>query len=118
MPDSSGATGALVDMARLRQRFDDDDELLAEIFRVFQSEAPERQSGFAKALADGDMMALTQQAHSLKGVAATMFAEPLRQAAYALEMAARGGDAAAAARLTPVMLDWLEATTRHVATLA
>jgi len=117
MPDGEEQQRDLVDMARLRQRFDDDEELLAEIFRVFQSEVPLRRAGFEEALAAGDFHRITHQAHSLKGVAATMFAEPLRQAAYDLEMAGRAGDADAVARLTRVLLTWLDATSRHVAGL-
>jgi len=99
-----------IDMVKLRQRFDDDDVLLAEIFKVFTSEAPGRQSGITAALAAGDMEELTRRAHSLKGVSGTMFAEPLRQAAYDLEMAAHAGDAAAVAQAVPVVLSRLEAT--------
>lgn len=117
MPDAEDTTQDLVDLARLRQRFDDDEELLAEIFRVFQSEAPGRRTGLERALAAGDMNAVTHLAHSLKGVAATMFAEPLRQAAWDLEMAGRAADAATASRLAVVMLRLLDATSRHVAGL-
>ncbi|QAZ68378.1 Hpt domain-containing protein [Solidesulfovibrio carbinolicus] len=99
----------LLDLAKLRERFDNDDELLAEIFAVFASEAPGRRSGMEAALAAGDLANLAGMAHSLKGVAATMFAEPLRQAAYALELAARDGDAPAAAVALPVVLERLAA---------
>ena len=100
----------LLDLARLRERFDDDDELLAEIFAVFAGEAPDRRSGMEAALAAGDLARLAGMAHSLKGVAATMFAEPLRQAAYVLEMAARSGDAPAAAAALPPVLERLADT--------
>ena len=104
------ASAGLVDLVRLRQRFDDDEELLAEIFRVFVAETPGRRTDFEAALAAGDIGRLTHQAHSLKGVAATMFAEPLRQAAYALEMAARAADVPAAAAALPMVLERLNAT--------
>ncbi|EFL49452.1 Hpt protein [Solidesulfovibrio fructosivorans JJ]] len=117
MADVDDGTRGLVDMDRLRQRFDNDNELLGEIFRVFQSETPGRRAGFEQALASGDMNAVTHLAHSLKGVAATMFAEPLRQAAYDLELAGRAGDTAAASRLAAVLLRRLEATNQYVAGL-
>jgi HPt (histidine-containing phosphotransfer) domain-containing protein len=100
----------LLDLAKLRERFDNDDELLAEIFAVFAGEAPGRRSGMEAALAAGDLAKLAGMAHSLKGVAATMFAEPLRQAAYALEMAARAADVPAAAAALPMVLERLNAT--------
>ena len=99
----------LLDLDKLRERFDNDEELLAEIFAVFASEAPGRRSGMEAALAGGDLPNLAGMAHSLKGVAATMFAEPLRQAAYALELAARSGDAQAAAAALPAVLERLAA---------
>lgn len=99
----------LLDLAKLRERFDNDEELLAEIFAVFASEAPGRRSGMEAALAADDLANLAGMAHSLKGVAATMFADPLRQAAYALELAARAGDAQAAAVALPVVLERLAA---------
>ena len=100
----------LVDLARLRERFEEDDALLGEIFAVFASEAPGRRSGMEDALDTGDFARLAGMAHSLKGVAATMFAEPLRQAAYALEMAARAGDAGAAVAAAPEVFRLLAAT--------
>jgi HPt (histidine-containing phosphotransfer) domain-containing protein len=111
------ASAGLVDLVRLRQRFDDDEELLAEIFRVFVAETPGRRADFEAALAADDLGRLVHQAHSLKGVAGTMFAEPLRQAAYDLEMAAKAGDAADVGRKARPMLDLLEATCSHVAGL-
>jgi len=99
-----------IDLARLRARFDDDQDLLAEIFSVFISESPGRRTDLEAALAAGDLTRLAGLAHSLKGVAATLFAEPLRQAAYALEQAARAGDAAAAQAAVVTVLDLLERT--------
>ena len=99
----------LLDLAKLRERFDNDDELLAEIFAVFAREAPGRRSAMEAALAAGDLAKLTGMAHSLKGVAATIFAEPLRQAAYALELEARAGDRTAAGATLPVVLERLAA---------
>ena len=101
------ANAGLVDLARLRQRFDDDEELLAEIFRVFVAETPGRRTDFEAALAAGDMGRLTHQAHSLKGVAGTMFAEDLRRAAYDLEIASRNGDGAQSAHLGAEALELL-----------
>ena len=100
----------LIDMARLRERFDDDHELLEEIFSVFLSESPERRLGIEAALAEGDLPRLAGLAHSLKGVAATLFAEPLRLAAYTLEKTARSGDAPAARAAVAPVLDLIDRT--------
>lgn len=117
MMDADGATMPLLELEKLRQRFDEDDELLAEIFQVFIAEAPDRRKAMETALAAGDLDGLSRLAHSLKGVAGTMFAEPLRQAAYALEKGAKAGDAAEAARLTDALLASLKTTCAHVRTL-
>ena len=100
----------LIDLARLRARFDDDKDLLAEIFSVFISETPGRRADIKAALAAGELARLAGLAHSLKGVAATLLAEPLRQAAYALEQAARAGDASAVPAAAALVLDLLERT--------
>ena len=106
---SDGASD-LLDLARLRQRFDDDQVLLAEIFGVFARETPVRRCGLEAALQAGDLDRLAGMAHSLKGVAATLFAEPLRQAAYALEQAARAGDMPATRTAVAAVLDLLDRT--------
>lgn len=108
----------LVAMARLRQRFDDDEELLAEIFKVFVMETPERRADIKASLAAGDLPRLTRLAHSLKGVAGTIFAEPLRQAAYDLELAARAGTPEPLPGLVTRLLDLLEETTVFLRPLA
>jgi len=98
----------LVDLAKLRARFDNDEELLEEIFRVFLSEVPERRSNILAALAAGDLDRLSRLAHSLKGVSGTMYAETLRQAAYDVEKAAKERDGAQAAALAADLLDGLQ----------
>lgn len=104
----------LIDMAKLRERFDDDEELLEEIFRVFLAEVPDRTRNIRTALADGDLPRLSGLAHSLKGVAGTMFAEQLRQAAYAVEMAAKAGDTSGLAELAEVLLEMLRKTSSEL----
>lgn len=110
MSEQNDPTGKLIDLAKLRLRFDDDEELLTEIFRVFIDEVPGRQAGIRAAFTAGDLARLTHMAHSLKGVAATMFAEPLRQAAFDLEMASRAANHEQADRLVGRVLDLLGQT--------
>jgi len=102
-----------VDLDRLRRRFDDDGELLAEIFRVFRAEAPGRHAAMGAALAAGDMEQLAHHAHSLRGVAGTLFAEALGTAAYELELAARAADPDCP-RLAGVVLARLDAAVRFL----
>ena len=51
----SESSPACIDLARLRERFDDDKDLLAEIFSVFISESPGRRADIEAALAAGDL---------------------------------------------------------------
>lgn len=104
----------LIDLVKLRARFDDDEELLEEIFRVFIGEVPERRANILAALAAGDLDRLSRLAHSLKGVAGTMYAEDLRQAAYDVEKAAKDGDGAQAANLGAGLLDLLQRTSEDL----
>jgi len=104
----------LVDLVKLRARFDDDEELLEEIFRVFIGEVPERRTNILAAMAAGDLDRLGRLAHSLKGVAGTMYAEGLRQAAYDVEKAAKDGDGAQAANLGAGLLDLLQKTSEDL----
>lgn len=106
----SQASDSLVDLARLGERFDDDLELIGEIKTVFVTETPGRLEQIAAAVADGDLERLVRQAHSLKGVCGTIFAEPLRALSYGLEMAAREGRIDEARRLAPELMDLLRRT--------
>ncbi|HEX9081197.1 MAG TPA: Hpt domain-containing protein, partial [Holophagaceae bacterium] len=64
-----------------------------------------------------DFGAMVQLAHSLKGASGTIKAEPLRQACYELEQAARDSDAARIRHFTPVVLDLLEKTAAQMEAL-
>ena len=77
---------------------------------MFIGEVPERRGNILAALAAGDLERLGRLAHSLKGVAGTMYAEHLRQAATDLEKAAKDGDGAQAAALGAGLLDVLQKT--------
>lgn len=101
---------ALIDLDELVLGLEEDWEIIREIFDVFVEEAPGRREKFEKALAEDDFEAMILLAHSLKGASGTIKAEPLRQACYVLEQAARAGDAAKTAEFTPIVLDLLDKT--------
>jgi HPt (histidine-containing phosphotransfer) domain-containing protein len=100
----------LIDMDKLFIRMEEDTDLIREVFEVFIEEVAGRKVKFAKALAEGDHAAMTLHAHSLKGASGTLMAEPLREACYDLERAARAGDADGEAAHLPRVLDFLEKT--------
>lgn len=107
----------LLDLDKLLERMEDDRELIREIFDVFVEEVPSRRGKFEKALAASDASTMVLLAHSLKGASGTLHAEPLRQACYELEHAARAGDLEKVQSLTPEVLDLLERTSLRMVEL-
>ena len=66
--------------------------LVAKMFEVFLIEEPQRLADIRAALDQGDAERLRFLVHSLKGAAAALGAERLRDCCLALEMAAKSGD--------------------------
>ncbi|GFK94897.1 Phosphotransferase RcsD [Fundidesulfovibrio magnetotacticus] len=105
----------LVDMAKLVERMEGDQDLINEVFDMFVEEAPARRVKFQAALAGQDAQAVVMLAHSLKGASGTLHCEPLRQACFELEHAARAADQEQVSALTPPVLDLLEKTAAWMA---
>jgi len=80
-------------------------ELLRTLFGMFLADEPKRLADLAESIAKGDMKLACYHAHSLKGAAATLGMEPLRDACRELESAAKetsGGGAATNSALLKV----------------
>ena len=78
-------------------------EFLRRLFDVFLAEEPKRLAALVQAVFEQDVEKTRFLAHALKGGAATLGLERLRDASKALEYAARDNDQAAmAALLVPV----------------
>ena len=71
---------------------DDDRELLIEILGLFREQAATSSGLIRDAVAGQDGPALERAAHSLKGAAANISAEPVREASLHLEQAGREDD--------------------------
>jgi len=106
----------LVDRVSLLDRVEGDQELLAEIIKVFLADAPQLLGAMQNALQQGDMILLERSAHSMKGAAGNMSALATVNAASQLEQSAKKGDAetsksnltalqVAVERLLPVLAD-------------
>ncbi|TVR03004.1 MAG: Hpt domain-containing protein [Spirochaetaceae bacterium] len=67
-------------------------EILAEIFTIFLTEAPERQAALAAAVESDDFEAARAVAHSLANTTGTMKISSALELARATESAARAGD--------------------------
>jgi len=89
----------VLDLEELRQRLDNDEELVAEIVELFLDDTPRQIAALEDALARGDGEVVRERAHTLKGAAANMGAAELRETAGRMEEAARNGRLAEATEL-------------------
>jgi len=81
-----------IDWPQLKKRCLDDDTFVRELVAVFQRHGRGPLDQLRVAAAAGVLPAAQKHAHTLKGSAANLAAEPLRAAALAAENAARTGD--------------------------
>jgi two-component system sensor histidine kinase/response regulator len=95
------------DLDTAMERVDDDAELLGEILDLFRAQAATSRAEIDEAVGRRDGPALERAGHSIKGAAANVSAEQVREAALHLEEAGRGGDWEAAARAQAEMADAL-----------
>jgi HPt (histidine-containing phosphotransfer) domain-containing protein len=89
----------VMDAQAALRRLGDDAELLDQIIQIFLEDAPGLIHAACEALARGDAGELRRAAHSLKGMMATLSAQPGVQAAFRLEQCASHGDLGAASPL-------------------
>ena len=85
-------------------------EFLKKLFTVFVDQQPQKIEEMRQALANGDLNEVTFMAHTLKGGAATMGAEVLKDRAYEVEKASKAGDADQAEREIEALAGELEET--------
>ncbi|GAB6036416.1 hypothetical protein JCM15519_09750 [Fundidesulfovibrio butyratiphilus] len=108
---------SLIDPRKLLAHFEGDKDLFAEVVEVFTAETPERLEKFRAAMSERDLSQLVRLAHSLKGASATLQAEPLRQASYLLETAARSGEQDGLEELVVRVADCLVRTSEAMRTV-
>jgi PAS domain S-box-containing protein len=80
-----------------------DHDVLAQMVAIFQKDGPLLVGRVARAVTRRDAEAVRQQAHALKGTAATLGAEAVRDTAAALEAAGRSGRLAGTSRLVTTL---------------
>jgi two-component system sensor histidine kinase/response regulator len=89
---SSDVPLAVLDLAALQARVEGDLELLVELSELFLNTSPAQLEEIQTAISDGDNYTIERAAHSLKGAARNLAADPCAEAAFALELAGRSGD--------------------------
>ena len=72
-------------------------DFLKTLFEVFLADEPQRLAALGEAVAKADLEQVRYLAHSIKGAAATLGMERLRDAAREMELAAKDGQAEALA---------------------
>jgi len=85
-----------MNLAAALDRVEGDRELLDELIHLFAEECPKNMEEIRRACAGRDAHVLERLAHTVKGSAASLCAEEISEAAFALEKQARAGDFAAA----------------------
>lgn len=110
-----GGNSAPMDVEDALQRLGHDEDLFAEIAQIYLEDAPAMVQSIHDAVAQADAHALQRAAHSLKGLSATLSAQPVATASYRLEqMGATGNftDAAKAVEQVDERVDELNAALR------
>ena len=88
-PSDSISPLPIWDRDEMLNRMMHDEDLAQEIIDEFLSETPTLIDALKECLAEGNMVGIAREAHTIKGVAAAMSAEVLRDAALQLELAAK-----------------------------
>jgi len=101
-------TRAIFDEHALLDRVMGDRDLASELIAGFLQQVPQRLRDLRRSLDEGDLSDLRLQAHSIKGAAATLSANVLRDSANAMQKAATANDLAASAELLPRMQEQFE----------
>jgi HPt (histidine-containing phosphotransfer) domain-containing protein len=83
----------VLDRADLSARFADDEQLCADLLRLFRRDALAAIASLREAGEAGDLEALEREAHSLKGAAAYVSARALQRCAEEVERCAQEGAA-------------------------
>lgn len=82
-----------IDVADALARVGDDREFLRELMGIYEEDLATRIAGLHGALARGDLKAVEQIGHAIKGSSANLSLPALRDRASAIELAGKAGDA-------------------------
>ncbi len=96
------------DLDAALKQLDHDQELLDEMIELCLDDLPKRLEGLRQAQSSGNMDALAEAAHAIKGMAGHFFATGLQVQAKELEQIARQGDWDSSGTLTKVLIGTAE----------
>jgi HPt (histidine-containing phosphotransfer) domain-containing protein len=81
----------IIDLKDVLERVQDDKELLAELFDIYQEDFVVKRQALGAAIAAKDITKIKEVAHSMKGSSGNISAKPLHAACLKLEMLAKEG---------------------------
>lgn len=88
----AGAGRPVLDVGQMRERLGDDDELVADVIRLYLDDYPARIEAIWAAIEVRDAGRLRSEAHALKGSASALSAQRVADAARALEALGEAGN--------------------------
>jgi len=100
----AGAGRPVLDVGEMRERLGDDDELVADVIRLYLDDYPTRIAAMRAAIDARDTVRLRAEAHALKGGASALSAQRVAEAARALEAVGAAGDLALAGQHFAVLV--------------
>jgi CheY-like chemotaxis protein/HPt (histidine-containing phosphotransfer) domain-containing protein len=103
--DGDPSASLSLDVDAMRRRLGDDDELIADVIRLFLEDCPARVDAIAAALEATDAAQLRTMAHALKGSASALSAHRVVNAAHTLESLAGANDVVAARTHFPGLVE-------------
>ncbi|UOA09142.1 response regulator [Methylobacter sp. S3L5C] len=93
---------------------DSDNDLLNEMIALFIIESPKQLSELLRAQETGNLLALTNAAHAIKGTVAHFYAKSAKDCAEALERAARSGQSADYQGMTDALVNAVTDLMNHL----
>lgn len=90
---SFSSLAEFLNLPELLDRVENDEDLLTELFALFQEDLPESREALGAAIDGGDLGEIERAAHRLKGMLANLSAKPTAALAAEIESAARAGNA-------------------------
>lgn len=79
-------------LPELQDRVENDEDLLAELFALFQEDLPGSRAALQTAIERAELPEIERAAHRLKGMLANLSAKQVASLAAVIESAARAGD--------------------------
>ena len=97
-----------LDVEEMRRRLADDDELIADVIRLFLEECPARVHAIAAALESADAGQVQTVAHALRGSASMLAAHGVANAAHTLESLGDSHDLVTARAHFPALVEEMD----------